>query len=154
MKELREEGIKQYEELRDKYKELPSLKDLEQDFEVRLQAPVVAGLLHVILDKMGQSANHIEILFAPARMADMIECKFHDEEEKKKLFEFYKKTLSLIHEITKTILEDRNARIKAIIKGLKFYKKELKPTMKTYLEKQAQGWLKQEKPEAKEQYFG
>ncbi|MBW2969029.1 hypothetical protein KY314_02850 [Candidatus Woesearchaeota archaeon] len=154
MKEEREEGIKEYEELCKKYKELPSVKQIEEEFEIKLQSPVVSLIMRVLLEKMGQSANHIEILFAPARMADMIECKFHDEEEKKKLFEFYKKTLALIHEMTKTLLENREARITAIINGLKFYEKELKPTMRNYLEKQAKGWLKQEKPEVKGQYFG
>jgi hypothetical protein len=153
MKEIREEGLKQYEELRKKYKELPPIKEIEEEFEARLGAPVIAGLMHLILDKMGQSAGHIEILFQPGRMADMIECKFHTEKEKADLFKFYKKTLSLIHEITKTAFETRDARIKAIIKGLEFYKTKLKPTMQKYLDDQAKGWLKQEKPETKE-YFG
>lgn len=155
MKEQREEGIKQYEELRKKSKEFPTLAEFEEEFEVRIQSPAIALIINILADKMMQAVGHIEILFQPTRIADMIECKFHDENEKKELFELYKKTISLIHEIGVATYENREARIKAMIKSLTFYKKELKPRMKAYLEKQAKGWLEQEKPEPKkDQYFG
>lgn len=155
MKEQREEGIKQYEELRKKNKEIPALADFEEEFEVRIQAPVVAMIINVLADRFGQAAGHIEILFQPTRMSDMIECKFHDEKEKKELFELYKKIISLIHEIGATTYESREARTKIIVKSLVFYKKELKPRMRAFMDKQSKGWLEQEKPEPKkDQYFG
>jgi len=154
MNEQRQEGIKQYEELRKKHKDLPKLEELEEEFEGRLQAPIVAGLMMLISERMSQCAGHIEVLYQPTRMSDMIECKFHNETEKKELFEFYKKIISLLHELSKSAFENRDERIKKIIKCLEFYKQEMKPTMKKYLEKQAKGWLEQEKPEPKNQYFG
>jgi len=154
MKELREEGIKEYAELRKNHPKLPLLKELETEFECRFNAPIISAITHVLLERMGQSAGHIEIIFQPARMADAIESKFHDEKEKEKLFEFYKKTLSIVHEISAASFNNREARIKTLINAIEFYKKELKPTMKQYLEEQAKGWLKQEKPEQKNQYFG
>lgn len=86
-------------------------------------------------------------------MADAIESKFHTEEEKKKLFDFYKKVLSVIHDVHAAMFNNREARLKEIKKLYTFYLKEVKPTMKDYLKKQAKAWLEEEKTEAK-QYFG
>ena len=152
MKEQREEGIQQYNKIKDKTG-LPKIEEFEEEFECRLQAPVIPGVLNVLMDKLGQSCSHIEIIFQPGRMADAIESKFHTEEEKKHLFALYKKILSAIHEVHAAMFDSREARLKEIKKTYQFYIKEVKPEMNKYLKKQAKAWLEEEKTEAK-QYFG
>ena len=152
MKELREEGVKQYNEIREKAG-LPTLEEFEKEFECRVQTPALPSVISILMDRLGQCASHIEIIFQPGRMADMIEAKFHSEEEKKKLFDFYKKVLSRIHEVHASMFDDRETRLKEIKKLYTFYMKEVKPIMKNYLQTQAKAWLAEEKPEAK-QYFG
>ncbi len=152
MKEQREEGIKQYNELREKTG-LPKLEEFEQEFECRMQAPIIPGILNVLMDKLGQCSGHIEIIFQPGRMADAIEAKFHSEEERKHLFEFYKKVMSMVHEVHASMFDSREARLKEIKKLYPFYMKEVKPEMKKYLSTQAKAWLTEEKTEQK-QYFG
>lgn len=152
MKELRDEGVKQYNEIQEKAG-LPKLKEFEKEFECRIQAPAIPAVLSILMDKLGQCASHIEIIFQPTRMADAIESKFHPEEEKKELFDFYKKVLSRVHEVHASMFDSREARLKEIKKLYSFYMKEVKPIMKKYLQTQAKAWLVEEKPEAK-QYFG
>ena len=152
VKELRDEGVKQYNEIREKAG-LPKLEEFEKEFECRIQAPAIPAVLNVLMDRLGQAVSHIEIIFQPARMADAIEAKFHTEEEKKELFDFYKKSLSVIHEVHASMFTDREARLKEIKKLYNFYIKKVKPTVKKYLETQAKAWLSEEKTEQK-QYFG
>jgi hypothetical protein len=151
-KEQREEGIKQYNEIREKAR-LPTIEEFEKEFEYRIQAPAIPAVIGILMDRLGQCASHIEIIFQPGRMADAIESKFHSEEEKKELFDFYKKVLSMIHEVHASMFDSREARLKEIKKLYAFYTKEVKPVMKKYLNTQAKAWLEEEKPEAK-QYFG
>lgn len=150
--ELREEGVKQYNKIREKTG-LPKLEEFEEELECRIQAPAITVVINMLMDRLGQCASHIEVIFQPGRMADMIESKFHTEEEKKKLFDFYKKVLSMIHEVHASMFEDRESRLKEINKIYNFYIQEVKPVMKKYLQKQAKAWLEEDKPEAK-QYFG
>jgi hypothetical protein len=152
VKELREEGVKQYNEIQEKAG-LPKLEEFEKEFECRIQAPALPSVISVLMDRLGQCASHIEVIFQPGRMSDAIESKFHTEEEKKELFDFYKKVLSMIHEVHASMFEDRDARLKEIKKMYDFYMKEVKPTMKKYLQTQSKAWLQEEKTEAK-QYFG
>ncbi|MBW2986254.1 hypothetical protein KY333_02680 [Candidatus Woesearchaeota archaeon] len=152
MKEQREEGIKQYNELREKTG-LPKLEEFEKEFECRIQSPAIPGILNVLMDKLGQCCSHIEIIFQPGRMADAIEAKFHSEEEKKELFAFYKQVLSKIHEVHAAMFDSREARLREIKTLYPFYMKKVKPVMKKYLDTQAKAWLTEEKTEQK-QYFG
>jgi len=151
-KELREEGVKQYNEIREKTG-LPKLEEFEKEFECRIQAPAIPAVISILMDRLGQCASHIEIIFQPGRMADAIESKFHPEEEKKELFDFYKKVLSKVHFVHASMFDNREARLKEIKELYPFYMKEVKPTMRKYLQKQGKSWLEEEKPEAK-QYFG
>jgi len=152
MQEQRDEGVKQYNEIREKAG-LPKLEEFEKEFECRIQAPAIPAVLNILMDKLGQCGSHIEIIFQPGRMADAIESKFHSEEEKKHLFEFYRKVLSMVHEVHASMFDSREARLKEIKKLYNFYIKEVKPEMKKYLQTQAKAWLEEEKTEAK-QYFG
>ena len=153
MEEVREEGIKQYNEMCKKAG-LPSLKEFEEEFECRLQAPIIAGVMSVILDKIGQSISHIEIIFQPARMADAMESKFHSEEEKTKLFKFYREALSIVHEVHHSLYISREKRLEMIKKSYEFYMKKLKPIMQEFLETQTKGWQSKEKTEDYKTYFG
>lgn len=151
-KELREDGVKQYNEIREKAG-LPKLEEFEEEFECMIQAPAIPSIISIIMDRMGQCASHIEIIFQPGRMADMIESKFHTEEEKKKLFDFYKKVLSKVHSVHAAMFESRETRLNQIKELYRFYTKEVKPIMHKYLQTQAKAWLEEEKPEEKK-YFG
>lgn len=151
-KEQRDEGVKQYNKIKEKTG-LPKLEEFEEEFECRIQAPAIPAVISILMDRLGQCASHIEIIFQPGRMADAIESKFHSEEEKKELFDFYKKVLSMVHEVHASMFDNREARLKEIKKLYHFYIKEVKPVMKKYLSTQAKAWLEEEKPEAK-QYFG
>lgn len=151
--EAREEGIKQYEEIRKKTG-LPDLKEFEEEFEWRIAAPAIASVMAVLLDRIGQAAGHIEIIFQPTRMADAMEAKFHTDDEKTELFNFYKESIAIVHELHLAAYTNREKRLEAIKKAYEFYLKKVKPTMQKYLETQAKGWLKKEKAEGAKTYFG
>ena len=153
MKEVREEGIKQYGEIQ-KNSGLPSLEAFEEEFECRIQAPALASVMSVILDKIGQSIGHVEVIFQPARMADAIESKFHTEKEKTELFNFYKEALAIVHEAHLSLYVDRKKRFEMIKKMYEFYIKKLKPVMQKFLGTQTKGWQSKEKAEDYKTYFG
>ena len=153
MKELREEGLKQYEEFRKKY-DWPAMAEFEEEFECRIQAPVIANAMSILLDRVGQCVGHIEIIFQPTRMADAIESKFHTDKEKTELFSFYKEALALIHEAHLAAFQDRNKRGEMVRKTYDFYIKKAKPVMQKYLEVHVKGWQKKEKAEDYKTYFG
>ncbi len=151
--EAREEGIKQYEEIKKKAG-LPDLKEFEEEFEWRIAAPAIASIMSVLHDRIGQAAGHIELTIQPARMADAMESKFHTEEEKTELFAFYKESISMVHEIHLAAYTDREKRLGIIKKAYEFYTNKTKLTMQKFLETQVKGWLKKEKAECAKTYFG
>ena len=153
MHEAREEGIRQYEEIRKKAG-LPDLKEFEEEFEWRVAAPVIASVMSVLLDRIGQAAGHVEVIFQPTRMSDAMESKFHTEEEKTELFPFYKESISLVHEMHLAAYTNREKRLEAIKKAYEFYMKKVKQIMQRFLDTQAKGWLKKEKVEGAKTYFG
>ena len=153
IQEAREEGVKQYEEIMKKAG-LPSLKEFEEEFECRVSASAIAFVMSVLLDRIGQAAGHIEIIFQPTRMADAMESKFHSENEKTELFQFYKEAISIVHEIHLAAYTNREKRLETIKQAYEFYTKKVKPTMQNFLEIQAKGWLKKEKADGSKNYFG
>ncbi len=150
------DAVEQWVILRKQYPELPSADEIEQEFDIRLQEPVIRSTLWIIIDHMMQAANHIEGIIQPQRMPDMIEHKFYTDQERKTLYKKYKEFIAKVHELWAAMFQTRKERIQALIKGYQYVKKTLKPFMHEFLHNQAEQWLKEDNlPEEKrESYMG
>lgn len=134
---------------------MPRLEELEEELEARFGEPVLLNIMSALVDRLSQSSGHLEVLFQPARMYDVIESKFYSDDEKTKFFELYQKLISEIHVIVASLYQDRKARADAVVRVFKFYKEEIKPFMKKYALDQVEKWKNyKEAKQTKEKYFG
>lgn len=149
------DAVEQWAFLRKQNPELPTADELEQEFDIRLQEPVVRTTLWMIIDHIMQSANHLEGILQPQRMPDMIEHKFYTEQERKAFYKKYKELISKVHELWVTMFQTRKERTQALAKGYQYVKKQLKPFMQDFLSQQAKEWLKEDQTQEKrESYMG
>jgi hypothetical protein len=152
-KEDRDEVINAYNKIKDKYK-LPTIEEFETEFEVRLQVPILRHLLMIMTDHFGWGAGHVEKILHPAHMYDMMETKFHTEDEKKELFKKYQELCSYLHEISLSFYLTPEERGKTIMKALKYYKESYKPFIQKMLKEHTEKWKEETKEEKKESYLG
>ena len=87
---------KQYETLRKKHK-LPTFDELDLEFRIS-QIEADGFLLESIREKMAERISHVrgvveEVLQPDTNLADLYESRVFSEEEKKRLFELYKKLM-------------------------------------------------------------
>ncbi len=159
-KEERQDVEKEYAELSKKYS-MPSLEEIEKELCIKIiGTPVLTSLINAFREILGGSVSHFEAIISPARMADMIETKFHDEKEKKEMFKMYKILLAILHEISATFYGTEKDRAEIIKKTFEFYKKEYKQYTHQFLQKQGSLWRQEaekEPPKPQTQqgnYFG
>lgn len=159
-KEERQEVEKEYEEFKKKY-QMPALEEIEKELCIKIiHTPVLTSVVNAFREILGGSVSHFEAIIAPARMADMIETKFHDEKEKKEIFKMYKILLAILHEISAAFYSTEKERAEVIKKTFEFYKKEYKPYSYQFLQKQGALWRQEaekEPPKPQTQqgnYFG
>lgn len=153
--EERKEAIEEYQKLA-KLHSLPSCEELEEELDVRLdKSPSLPFFLRCVHERISNSLAHLEIVLHPSRMADMIETKFHSDEEKNDIFNFYKEAMGVLHEIILAVYTNKKEEIVCFKKTWVYYLKTVKPFMQSFLKKQIECWQKEaveEKVEAKQRY--
>ena len=147
--EERKEALIEYTNLAKKH-DLPSLNLLEKELSVRLEkVPSVPFFIRCLHERISNSIAHLELVLHPSRMADMIETKFHNEDEKAQIFLFYKDAMVHLHEIILAVFTNNKETINCLKKSWAYYIKNVKPFMQNFLKKQIEGW----KNEGKEEKF-
>lgn len=149
---------KEYENLKKKYN-LPSFKDLDKEFEIRLLElnkcgiPIKA-LLRIINNKVGLFLSYIEPVISPHPQSIhfVIESKHIEEEDKKAMFEFYKELSCIYH---KNCLIELSSEKEIANQINEIWKKwpSITKRMKTYLKKISESWNK-EREKTRTSYTG
>ena len=74
--------------------------------------------------------------------------------KKIELFDFYKESMAIVHELHLAAYTSREKRLEMIKKAYEFYIKQVKPIMQKFLDTQVKGWRSKEKVEDYKTYFG
>ncbi|MEK6856918.1 MAG: hypothetical protein AABX49_02800 [Nanoarchaeota archaeon] len=102
---MEQKGLKEeYEKISKKYF-LPKFEDLDEEFEIRSIeinkfGILIKAILRVITNKLNIFMNYLEpvINAPPQSLHALIEIRGISEEERSKMFEFYKEISALLHE--------------------------------------------------------
>lgn len=149
----REKAIQAYKVLKKKHT-LPSLKELEKEFDFELEDAkgIIKEVINKIWEKISQIKGWLEGLLHPQHYCCMFETEFFNKKEKERIFNIY---MELMKEYWKTIKagfgnEEENA--KRLNKSLVFYKK-IKKFATKYCDRMIKGWSEKEKEETKGEYI-
>lgn len=137
---------RQYETLRRKYK-LPSFEELDAEFSISpidAESFLLAEVRHKITDKLNDVSCLLEeVLHPDTNLVDLYESRVFDEDEKKELFEIYKRLM----------VADRNAAELSVLNEEKldadFVKsfiaewRKLKPELVKFIRKLKESWKKE-----------
>lgn len=155
--EERKELVKAYSELQKKYG-LPALEAFEAEFGGRVAEPVMASMISILHDGLGRHAAHLEMIFAPSRVADAVESEFYTEREREEFYKSFKELMVALHELMVAWYADEKGRAEQIKKSYAFYNEKIKPAAKKFLEEQVRRWQKEaqkrEPPRGREAYHG
>ncbi len=150
LKELKDE----YEKISRKYS-LPDFDQLDQEFEIRAIelnkfGVLIKAILRLITNKLNIFMNYLEpvITVPPQNLHALIEMKNISEEDRNKIFEFYKEISVLLHENLAVELRSEKDIAQQIKKIWKLWPK-IKEDELHFLEKITIAWKKKEEPPAK-----
>lgn len=150
MGEMKEEILKEYNQLRKKYK-LPEFKDLDDEFEIsRVRSINQKFLLRVIrrkiLDKIVFFCRILEMVIYPSSnsVIAMQEAGNFPEEDKPKVIELIKKLMYLERDCVRIDISPSTEKDAEFIKNVFREWEPLKKQMTGYTEKIRDGWKKEE----------
>ena len=157
---MNEELKQEYGILEKKYS-LPKFELLDQEFEIRAieinrSGILIKTLLRVITSKLNLFMNYLEPVISapPQTLHSLIEMKKILDQDRSRIFEFYKEISILLHENLKIELmqeKDIAAQIKKILKQWP----EIKSKEIEFLEKITDAWKKKEEnPTTRTEYSG
>ncbi len=142
----------EYLKLKKKYS-LPDYNLLNKEFEIQAIDLATAGLpikaiLRAIMGKLGLFANYIEIVISPINQTihSLVEVNNTSEENRKEMYNFYKKLSFLIHEMAETELKEEKDVAKYINNFMKEWP-EIKQKQMKYLNIIKEAWKKEETEE-------
>lgn len=150
---------KEYEDLRKKYN-LPSYKELDEEFEIRaIDLPksgiLIKALIRTINTKLALFLNYLEPVLntPPQSLHSLIEIKNTSNEDKKEMYIFYKRLAKLFHENCIIELKDERTIARQINKIWKEWP-QIKQKQIALLEKISDAWAKEDEEETKTEYTG
>src|SRR3989344_7570561 len=156
LKELKDE----YEKLSKKYS-LPKFEQLDEEFEIRAielnkTGILIKAVLRWITNKLNLFMSYLEpvISVPPQNIHSLIEMRNLSEQERNKMFEFYKELSALLHENLTIELKSEKEIAQQIKKIWKSWP-EIKGKEIIFLENMTQAWRKKEEsPITKAEYSG
>lgn len=156
LKDLKEEYVK----LSKKYS-LPTFEQFDEEFEIRAielnkSGVLIKALLRWITNKLNLFMNYLEPVVAapPQNIHSLIEMRNISEEERSRMFEFYKELSALLHENLTVELKSEKEIAQQIKKIWKLWP-GIKEKEISFLEKMTQAWRKKEEsPKTKAEYSG
>lgn len=149
-----------YDEVRKKYKLIPTFEELDREFEVTLIDPdrthfIIKDINRTICSKLHKFIDNILPIInpSPSSLHSMVETKFFEKENADGMFEFYKKLMYLLHKAILLSLKSEKEEAEFINEVWKEWP-QLKDKMIFYMDKITKGWAKKEKEEKREEYVG
>ncbi|MBI2141809.1 hypothetical protein HYU16_05310 [Candidatus Woesearchaeota archaeon] len=137
---------KKYDALRKKHK-LPGFEELDAEFEISDIEPDGSVLREVrkkIADKIGHVCGTVEqVLHPETNLADLYESRVLDEQEKKELFEMYKKLMAAERKCVELFISSDEKLDAAFIKSFSAEWKTLKPQLIKLVRKLKESWEKE-----------
>ena len=156
LKELNEE----YNKLEKKYS-LPRFEQLDEEFEIRAieldkSGVLIKAVLRWITNKLNLFMNYLEpvVTIPPQNIHSLIEVRNLSDEDRKRMFEFYKKVSVLLHENLAVELKSEKEIAQQIKKIWKIWP-GIKKEEIMFLEKITSAWEKKEEDsKVKAEYSG
>ena len=140
---------RKYETLRKKHKQykLPEFEELDSEFEIsRIEHEgfLLREIRKKISEKIGDIAGMLERMLQPeANLADLYESRVFGENEKKRMFELYKRLMAAERQAAElSILNDKQLDVNFIKSFLMEWKK-LKPELANYIRALKEAWEKE-----------
>lgn len=149
---------KQYNELKKKLK-LPDFKELDFEFELSdLEETkfLLRAIMRRIAEKLDFYTTILEEIIQPdtSNLYAMRESRFFDEEEKKQMYEFYKKLMNLSRHSVELSLEHNEKEETEFINNLLHDWKEIKKELVRYIKKLKDSWKSETETEEDVGYLG
>ena len=150
-------GADQYKKLKDKYG-LPGLQELEREFSlgaIEENQPVLRQILVKMNEKQEEVLKLLKEVIQPENnFPSLYEAESFDEEEKKNVFELFKKISCMNKELIITDLDyDEKKAANQIIKTLDEWKVH-KPELLKIVNKTRASWKNKKKTRLDLEYFG
>ena len=137
---------KKYDALRKKHK-LPGFEELDAEFEISDIEPDGSVLREVrkkIADKISHVCGTVEqVLHPETNLADLYESRVLDEQEKKELFETYKKLMAAERRCVELFISSDEKLDAAFVKSFSAEWKTLKPQLVRFIRKLKESWEKE-----------
>lgn len=148
---------KLYESLRRKYK-LPSFDELDAEFEISAIEAETALLREVrkqISEKVGNVSSLVEEVLQPdTNLVSLYESRVFDEDEKKRLFELYKRLMVVDRTLAELMVANDEKLDAAFIKSFTAEWKKLKPELVKFINKLKESWEKETEEGESAGYMG
>ena len=149
--------IKEYQQLQKKHK-LPDFEALDHDFEVS-EIEGTVFLLRKIRDKMTEKldfyANLLGMILQPdTNLAPLIECRAFSDDEKKDLFEVYRKLMYLCRSATETTIAESPTEVSAWLLNSASVWESIKKDLMKAVHKIAQSWKENLDMKTRLEYLG
>jgi len=148
---------KTYNKLKEKYS-LPDFDELNNEFElstIECEEFLLRKIRKKIADKINAMCEFLEGLLSPdTTMANLYECKAFDDDERKKIFELYKRLKVLEKLALELSLNHDDEKDAKFIKDVFSLWNKVKTEMITFIKKIKDFWEKESTTEYKARYFG
>jgi len=154
------ELIEEYSKLKKKYS-LPRFEQLDEEFEIRAieldrSGVLIKAVLRWTTNKLNLFMNYLEpvVTSPPQNIHSLIEIRNLSDEDRKRMFEFYKEVSVLLHENLAVELKSEKEIAQQIKKIWKVWPKIKKEEI-NFLEKITSAWEKKEEDsKVKAEYSG
>lgn len=152
-----EETAKRYEQLRKKYA-LPDFAELDREFEVadiEDNGNVLRAVRKKVYEKIADSCAILEEVLQPdTNVSNLYESRFFDEEEKKDIFDLYRRIMSVRRRCDALgVINDEGSDAAFIAETLAFWRKE-KQHLIAVISKLQESWGKDAEKADRLVYFG
>jgi len=148
---------KTYNKLKEKYS-LPDFDELNNEFElstIECEEFLLRKIRKKIADKISAMCEFLEGLLSPdTTMANLYEYKAFDDDERKKIFELYKRLKVLEKLALELLLNHDDEKDAKFIKDVFSSWDEIRNEMTTIIKKIKDFWEKESTTEYKARYFG
>lgn len=136
---------KRYELLRKKHK-LPAFAELDSEFEIS-KVEADGFILQAIRERMAERTSHVrgvveEALQPDTNLASLYESRVFGEEEKKRLFELYKKLMVADRRALELFILSDEEQDASFIKSFYEEWKKLKPQLAKFVRQLRESWEK------------
>ena len=148
---------KLYESLRKKYK-LPGFDELDAEFEIsaiEAESGLLREVRKQISEKVGNVSSLVEEVLQPdTNLVNLYESRVFDEDEKKRLFELYKRLMVVDRNLVELMIANDEKLDAEFIKSFAAEWKKTKPELLRFIRKLRESWEKETEEGESAGYMG